>query len=150
MLHTQGFPQLPAFVHEVMATAASYPASGSLDASWSAGEKFLADPASTIASGACLRLSSFWANLQQHLTNLKLELQPGKGNTQLESLGSLTALKSLMIMPEGPYRPGPPRYDMSEAKLVLEMPNLEFLFVCSLSNGECSVRSRSGACMVHQ
>ncbi len=99
-------------------------------------EKFLADPSSTIASGACPQLSSFWANLQQHLTNLKIEPQPGKGNTQLESLGSLTALKSLMILPEGPYRPGPPRYDMSEAKLVLEMRNLEFLFVCSLSNGE--------------
>ena len=55
---------------------------------------------------------------------------------QLESLGSLTALKSLMIMPEGPYCPGPPRYDMSGAKLMLKLPNLCFLFVCGLSNGE--------------
>ncbi|KAL2052819.1 hypothetical protein ABVK25_007060 [Lepraria finkii] len=105
-------------------------------ACWSAGEKFLAVPSSTIAAGACPQLSSFWANLQQHLTELMIEVQPGKGNKQLESLGSLTALKLLMILPEGPYRPGPPRYDMSGAKLVLNLPKLEFLFVCSLSNGE--------------
>ncbi|CAL5226012.1 g8818 [Coccomyxa viridis] len=105
-------------------------------ACWSAGEKFLAVPSSTIAEGACPQLSSFWANLQQHLTELMIEVQPGKGNKQLESLGSLTALKLLMILPEGPYRPGPPRYDMSGAKLVLNLPNLVFLFVCSLSNGE--------------
>ncbi len=77
----------------------------------------------------------FGQNLQQHL-NRVIVLQPGKGNTQLESLGSLTALKFLMILPEGPYRPGPPRHHMSGAKLVLNSPNLEFLFVCSLSNGE--------------
>ena len=106
------------------------------EAYWFTGEKFLAMPSCSISPGAAPQLSSFWAKLQQHLTNQKIELRPGKRNMQLESLGSLTALKSLMIMPEGPYRPGPPRYDMSGAKLVLKLPNLCFLFVCGLSNGE--------------
>ena len=65
-----------------------------------------------------------------------MELRPGKGNMQLESLASLTALKLLMIVSEGPYRPGPPRYDMSGSKLVLKLPNLCFLSVAGLSNGK--------------
>ena len=119
-----------------MGTATSSPTSGLLRLYWLAGEKFLATPSCSIRPGAAPQLSSFWAKLQQHLTDLMIELRPGKGSMQLESLGSLTALKSLMIMPEGPYRPGPPRYDMSGGKLVLKLPNLCFLFVCGLSNGE--------------
>ena len=110
--------------------------SGLLRLDWFAGKKFLAMPSCSIRPGLAPQLSSFWANLQQHLTNLMIELHPGKGNMQLDSLGSLTALKSLMIMPEGTYRPGPPRYDMSGGKLVLIMPNLAFLCVSCLSNGE--------------
>ncbi len=90
----------------------------------------------SIYPGACPQLSSSWANLQQHLTYLMIRLRPGKDNGQLESLGMLRALKSLIIMPEGPYRAGPPCYDMSGGKLVLEMTNLLFLTVSSLSNGE--------------
>ena len=48
----------------------------------------------------------------------------------------LTALHVLNIFPEGPYRAGPPRYDMAGGKLVLKLPNLLFLGVASLSNGE--------------
>ena len=93
-------------------------------------------PSCSSCLGATPQLSSFWANLQQHLTELLIQLRPGKGNLQLESLSRLKALQSLQIRPEGRYRPGPLRYDMSGGKLVLEMPKLAFLFVCGLSNGE--------------
>ena len=41
------------------------------EAYWFAGEKFLAMPSRNISPGAAPQLSSFWAKLQQHLTNLK-------------------------------------------------------------------------------
>ena len=90
--------------------------------------------AGSTASCAGPTLSSFWADLQQHLTNLTLGLRPGKSAAQLESLGRLTALTTLIIW--GPVHSGPPYHDMSGEKLALKLPNLCFLCVQNLKDGE--------------
>ena len=101
----------------------------------SAGDKFLGMYPGNVASGAGNQLSSFWADLQQHLINLTLGLRPGRSDTRLEGLGSLKALGILTIA-SGCHYPGKPYHDMSGEKLVLKLPSLGFLCVTDLEDGE--------------
>ncbi len=101
----------------------------------SAGESFLAVSPGSIGCVASPALTSFWAELQQHLTNLTLGLCPGKGNAQLGSLGTLTALKILSIN-KGRHHPQNPRRDLSGEKIALKLPNLACLSVSELQDGE--------------
>ncbi len=95
----------------------------------------------SIVPGAGPARSSSWANLQQHLADLTLGLHPGRGNAQLGSLGMLTALKMLIIS-RGRHHPENPHRDLSGEKIVLKLPNLAFLCVSDLQNGELVLACR--------
>ena len=89
----------------------------------------------SIGFGAGPAISSLWTDLQQHMTGLRLELHPGKGNAQLGGLGMLTALRNLTIArrwhrSENPYR------DLSGEEVVLLLPNLACLRVSGFQDGK--------------
>ena len=95
----------------------------------------------SIASSARYARSLSWATLQQHLTDLTLGLQSGKGTGQLGSLGMLTALQVLTIT-RGQHHPENPHRDLSGEKLILKLPNLIFLCLSDLEDGELVLACR--------
>ena len=97
-----------------------------------------------------LQSSSFWADLQQHLTYLRLWLRPGNAKAQLETIGTLTSLRELIIN----HRTYPHFYaDLSGEKLALKLPNLVIFHVGSPENGElllsCPKLAEAWLCCTH-
>lgn len=104
----------------------------------SAGDRFLGLSSST-PPGASPALSSFWPNLQQHLTDLELLLYPGKGEAQhLGALGLLTALERLEVDRRLPWLlEGRCQHrNMAGEKVTLKLPNLHRLMLGYLEQGE--------------
>lgn len=85
----------------------------------------------SIGFGSGPAISSLWTDLQHHLTGLRLELHPGKGNAQLGGLGMLTSLKNLTI---GRWHHS--ERDLSGEEVVLMLPNLACLFVSGFQDGK--------------
>lgn len=83
---------------------------------------------------SCAQGSSFWPNLQRHLTVLTLILSPGKGEAQLlGALGTLTALQTLNVQAEC----NPPLYrDLAGEKAAWELPHLTSLQMQNLEDGK--------------
>ena len=97
-------------------------------ATLSAGKRFLAMPSASFAPDVSPELSSLWANLKQHLTELKIWLDRKEVEVQcLQSLGMLTALQNLELY--GPYSLHGP----SGAAYTLKLPHLASLYCASLS-----------------
>ena len=96
----------------------------------SAGHNFLALATSNIAPVVEPELSSFWADLRQHLTELSLEVQEAHLDISkvpdLGVLGTLTALKNLKV---------DCACDLSGMELALKLPHLASLKLRSLKNG---------------
>ena len=101
-----------------------------------AGAHFLAFPSATIPAGAAPELSSFWANVKQHLTVLSLEVTSGEGTTKdIRTLGMLTALRWLRV--GGSFSHYDESYvDMSGEVLDLKLPHLVFLRLAFVRHGK--------------
>ena len=117
-------------------------AAGHAEALWLAGESFLALASGNVAPGAGPDLMSFSANLQQHLTQLTLEMYLGKGEAApVGALGMLTALERLTVdfaVPDIGHLYDVPQahHSLSEGKLVLKLPHLVYLHLTFLAQGE--------------
>ena len=87
---------------------------------------------------SCAQGSSFWPNLQRHLTVLTLILSPGKGEAQLlGALGTLTALQTLNVQAEC----NPPLYrDLAGEKAAWELPHLTSLQMQNLEDGKLTLK----------
>ena len=99
-----------------------------------AGERLLDMSSNSTVLNPAPEISSFWANLQQHLTSLKLWFHTRNAKAQLDTIGTLTTLRELVINFPGT---GHRAYtDLAEEKLVLKLPHLAKLFLSCLENGE--------------
>ncbi len=99
-----------------------------------AGERLLAMSLRSNVLDPAPEISSFWANLQQHLISLKLWMHTRDAKTQLDTIGMLTALRELVINYPGT---GDCLYtDLAGEKLVLKLPHLAIFSLSCLENGE--------------
>ncbi len=103
------------------------------------GEAFLATSSDCATLGPGSKLSTSWSDLQQHLTELKLQLYPMVGQSkQMGALSMLSALRELGIccaMPPEQFESSP-FWDMSRESLTLNLPNLVSLELGHLEHGE--------------
>ena len=111
-------------------------------------EAFLATSTVRSSPGPDPELSTFWSNLQQHLIELRLWLDPGKGQPQqMGALSMLSALEQLDIScASAPMRCGqssfPRLRNMSGECLTLKLPNLISLQLRRLERGHVVVSCR--------
>ena len=101
-----------------------------------AGEKFLKMCKRSSAPGACPEITTFWADLKRHLTDLDLWMLPGKAKAHLGILGMLTSLRKLSLRVD--LRPThlSPGYSMSGKTLTLDLPHLALLRIYDFGDGE--------------
>ena len=103
------------------------------------GGAFLASSSGCTPPWAGPELCTFWSDLQQHLTELKLPLYSTRGRSQhMGMLGTLTALRDLDICCEMPPEEfeAIPLWDMSGEGLTLKLPNLASLQLGYLKHGK--------------